>query len=108
VDGVRATAGAVTASASVRVEPELVMDAGVDAGMGEDAGVDAGMEPDAGPMMGSDAGVTMTPDAGTGTMGGTSGCGCAQVDALAPLLGLVVLALRRRKELPLPRRGSQG
>ena len=37
------------------------------------------------------------PDGGSGTITGKSGCGCGSVDAMAPLLGLVVLALRRRR-----------
>ena len=96
-DGVTATDGVVMATANVRVRSLTVMDAGTDAGMEEDAGTttDAGtMGTDAG--MTADAG-TMLPDGGSGTVGGTSGCGCTQLDGFAPLLGLVVLALRRRR-----------
>ncbi|MFZ5446697.1 MAG: hypothetical protein ACOZQL_42310 [Myxococcota bacterium] len=98
-DAVRVTSGAISAQASVRVRAPMTMDAGVDAGF-EDAGMDAGTETDAG--MSSDAGQVesdaggMTPDAG-GNTSGNPGCGCTQIDAFAPLLGLVVLALRRRR-----------
>ncbi len=100
-DGVRASSGTVNATASVRVRDAMVMDAGTDAGV--DAGVaDAGL-PDAGSMVETDAGVVERPDAGDG-MVTPSGCGCSQTDALMPLLGLVMLALRRRNTLS-PRAG---
>jgi MYXO-CTERM domain-containing protein len=100
-DGVTATSGAITATASVRVGMPIVADAGMDAGMDAgtemDAGMDAGMtQPDAG-MQDTDAGLTMMPDAGTGNISGNSGCGCTSTDAMAPLLGLIALALRRRR-----------
>ena len=76
----------------------VVADAGVDAGMMEvDAGVDAGMTgTDAGTME-PDAGSELMPDGGSGNISGTSGCGCSEANAMMPLLGLVVLALRRRR-----------
>jgi uncharacterized protein (TIGR03382 family) len=97
MDGVTATAGNVTATASIRVGMPMAVDAGSDAGMMVDGGADAGMtvsdagvnEPDAGPML--------MPDGGSGTISGKSGCGCGSVDAMAPLLGLALLALRRRR-----------
>jgi uncharacterized protein (TIGR03382 family) len=94
-DGVRASAGVVMATASVRVHGMTPVDAGmVDAGMPvtEDAGV-----VDAGTMTMSDAGTMEVADGGTDNPTGKSGCGCTQVDSLVPFVGLLMLALRRRR-----------
>ena len=96
-DGVRATAGAVSTTASIHVRSATVVDAGVvDAGPVEP--VDAGpMLTDAGTMTEVDAGTMTAADGGTGLIQGATGCGCSQGDALAPLMGLLALALRRRR-----------
>jgi hypothetical protein len=100
LDGVTATSGNVTATASIRVGLPMVTDAGTDAGTGEtDAGVDAGMmmNSDAG-MNPADGGTQVVPDGGSGNIiGNSSGCGCSSSDAMAPLFGLLLLALRRRR-----------
>ncbi len=99
LDGVTATSGSVTATASIRVGMPMVVDAGSDAGIVEpDAGTDAGMmNSDAG-MDPNDGGPLVMPDGGSGAiMGQSSGCGCTSTDAMAPLFGLLMLALRRRR-----------
>jgi hypothetical protein len=70
-------------------------DAGIDAGT--DAGVDAGTSDggsDAGMQMMEDSG---TPDAGGEVPGKKTGCGCNAAGPLPFALGIVLLALRRRK-----------
>jgi MYXO-CTERM domain-containing protein len=102
--GVTATSGTVSATASIRVRSLVAMDAGVDAGV-VDAGVDAGVDDagtmmsDAGQMMESDGGMLIPlPDAGMpGDTHGVTTCGCQSVDAMFGALGLLALALRRRR-----------
>lgn len=95
--GLRIETGGTLTATSVIVEEALngiacngtvtVSDAGVDAGMmNSDAGVSS-----------NDGGPVVMPDGGSVTIiGNSSGCGCSSSDAMAPLFGLLLLALRRR------------